>query len=268
MKFFRLIFFILPTIALSLEMQPWFGNTYELSFLGKYAYSRFSSVDSSIPPLANTSNDHLLHFNLEFPVSSALDIDTDLEFTDTPRQSFSFRSYALQTRYLIWDDIVGDILSVDVGANARITSKRSVHDISCPYGNIFDLEGSFALGKEFDQSSWKVRIWGFGALGIANKGSPWIRGALSLEGNISECNKWALYTHAIHGYGRKTIVYIDHFDGYGPMREKNIDIGLKIGHRFNAWGTLSLEYRRRVYAKRCPEGVNTFAIMYLLPFSF
>lgn len=268
MKPFYFYLFVLPTFVFSLEMQPWFGNTYEFSFLSKYAYSRFSKVNSAIPPLANTSNDHLLHFNLEYPITPSIDLDTDLEFIDTPRQSFSYRSYALQSRFLISDDLVGDAVSFDLGVNARLTSERSLHDISTPYHGNFGMEGSFALGKQFDQNTWKFRTWGFGAVGMANKGAPWIRGCLSLEGNINETNKWALYAHAVHGYGRKTIVNINHFHGYANIREKNIDLAIKIGHRFDAWGTLSLEYRRRVYARRCPENVNTFAIMYVLPFSF
>ncbi len=264
--FYFLIF--LPSLIVSLEMQPWFGNPYEFSFLSKYAYSRFSEVNSAIPPLANTSNDHLLHFNFEYPPSPNIDLDTDLEFIDTPRQSFSYRTFALQSRFLLSDDLVGDTVSFYLGANARLTSKRSLHDISTPYHGDIGVEGSFAIGKQFDQGNWKVRPWGFGAFGMSNRGSPWIRGCLSLEGNINESGKWAIYAHAMHGYGRKTVVNIDHFHGYGSIREKNIDLGIKIGHRFDVWGTLSLEYRRRVYAKRCPENVNTFAIMYLLPFSF
>lgn len=266
--FYYLLLLISPSLLLSLEMQPWFGNTYEFSFLSKYAYSRFSKVNSAVPPLANTSNDHLLHFNLEYPATASIDLDTDLEFIDTPRQSFSYRSYALQTRFLFSDDLVGDAVSFNLGANVRLTSKRSLHDISTPYHGDVGLEGSFALGKEFDQNSWRFRTWGFGAVGISNRGAPWIRGCFSLEGNINETNKWAFYIHGLHGYGRKTVVFINHFNGYGSIREKNIDLEFKIGHRFDAWGTLSLEYRRRVYAKRCPENVNTFAIMYLLPFSF
>lgn len=267
--FLYLLLPIFPIFAFVIEYQPWFGNVYEFNFLSRYAYSYFSSVASSLRPLGKTSNDHLLYFDLEFPVSSVCSIDADIEFTDTPRQSFSFRSLALQGRYLFYDDIVGDKVSLALGGNIRYTSSTSLKDISCPYYANCDFEGTVAIGKEFfNTDTWRVRAWGVGGIGIGNRGSPFFLGIFSLEGNVREISKWSIFAVGTHGYGPKTAINIDNFYGYGNVRERNIDIGGRFGHRFGVWGTLSFEYIRRVYAKCCPKDVNTFAINYLLPFSF
>lgn len=270
MKFIlRLILLLFPVFAFVIEYQPWFGNVYEFNLLSRYSYSYFSSVDSAFPPLAETSHDHLFYFDLEFSPSSTLSIDTDIEFTETPRQSFGFRSFALQGRYLFFDDNIGDKVSLALGGNIRYTSSISLKDISCPYYANCDFEGTVAIGKEFyKEDFWRVRIWGTGGIGIGNRGSPFFLGIVALEGNIHEVNKWSIFAIGTHGYGRKTVIDIDDFYGYANIREKNVDIAGRYGHRFGVWGTLSFEYRRRVYAKCCPEGVNSFAINYLLPFSF
>jgi hypothetical protein len=268
MKKIALFFLFLPLTIFVIEHQPWFGNIYEFNLLSRYTYSYYSSVDSSKKPLGYTSHDHLVYFGLEFPTSSVCSIDGDIEFTDTPRQSFSFRSTALQGRYLIYDDIIGDKLSMAIGGNLRFTSSRSLKDVSTPYYANCDFEATLALGKEFESESFRSRLWGVGCVGLANKGSPWVSALISLEGNSKEVHKGSIFLAATHGYGRKTVVNINHFYGYGNIRVKNLDLGARYGHRFGVWGTLSVEYVRRLYAKRCPKEVNFFSICYLLPFSF
>ena len=264
-----LILFFFPVFVFVIEYQPWFGNIYEFNLLSRYAYSNFSSIDSAISPLKKRSNNHLVYLGLEFPVSPEFSIDGDIEFVDTSKQPFCFSSIALQARYLIYDDIIGDKVSLALGGNLRFTSSRSLRDVAIPYQGNCDLEATIAIGKEFDQfESWKFRMWGFGGIGISNRGSPWLFGLMSVEGSFPKSNKWSLFLLSTHGYGHGTVIDINNFYGYGNIREKNVDIGGKLGHRFGVWGTLSIEYKHRLYGKHCPKDEMTFSINYLLPFSF
>ncbi|MGD2168948.1 MAG: hypothetical protein PVI40_01740 [Chlamydiota bacterium] len=270
--FFRGSIFFLLLIHLSLsglERQPWFGDVFEFHFLSGYTYSRFRKVEGAIDQLTRASNDHLLFADLELSPSPHLSIDSEIEFTDTPRQSFSFRSYALQGRYLWLDDIVGDPITLATGLNGRFTSSRSLKDVSSPYHGNVDFEANVAIGKEFDQGGyWRFRIWGMGVIGLANKGSPWFEGLLAIEGNYDDDHKWGLFLDGGHGYGRKTQIDISNFYGYGRVRYKYIDITGRYGVRLGVWGTLRFEYTRRLLAKLYPEKVNFFTVSYLLPFSF
>jgi len=261
--------FFLPLSLFALEMQPWFGDVYEFHLLSGYSYSRYTKVDSAIDQLTSASNDHLLFFDLEFSFSPQWSIDFDLEFTDTPRQSFSYRSSAVQARYLWLDDIIGDVISLATGFSIRNTSSRSLKDVSCPYEGNFDFEANLSFGKEFDTFQfWRYRFWGYGAIGLANRGSPWFRGIASFETNYRDLHKFGAFIIGNHGYGRKDTVNIANFYGYARIREKYLDLAFRYGYRVGVWGTLRLEYKRRVLAKRCPENVNTFMISFLLPFSF
>ncbi|MBS0625012.1 MAG: hypothetical protein JSS32_03070 [Verrucomicrobia bacterium] len=267
-KLRALLFALVPLAGFSIEVQPWFGDVYEFHFLGRYAYSFFDRIQNGFPQLTSQFNSHVAYLGLDFSPSPEWSIDYDLQLAATTQESFNFRSTAIQGRYLWFDDIVGDPISLATGFNTRFTNSASLHDVSCPYHSNADFEVNFSLGKEFDASeSWRFRAWGFGAVGHGIRGSPWVRAIVSLESNIDDEHKFALYAEGINGYGRHTRVNIDHFNGYAKMRNKSIDIGFRYGYRIGVWGTLRAEYIRRVLAKSCPQVVNTVMISYLLPFS-
>lgn len=252
----------------ALEVQPWFGDVYEFHLLTNYSYSWFNSVQNSSPPFHRFFQTNLAYLGLDFSPSPVWSIDTDLQLAESSAVPFTFRSFALQARYLWLDDIVGDPVSFATGGSIRVTGSEALTDVSCPsHGNV-DFEVNFSLGKELDASdTWRFRTWCFGAVGQANRGSPWVRAIVALEMNIDDIHKWALFAEGINGYGGHTRVNVDHFFGYGKIREKAIDLNLRYGRGLGVWGTLRFGYSYRVLAKSAPERVNTFFVSYLLPFS-
>ena len=167
---------LLASALPALEVQPWFCDVYEFDFTTSYAYSRFHTVQGGVPQLTSPFNVNLLQLGLEFSPSPEWSLDGEIQLADTSAAHFNFRSGAFQARYLWLDDIVGDSISLDTGASIRATSSTSLHDVSCPsHGNV-DFELNFSLGKELDVSdTWRWRLWGFGAVGHANRGAPWVR---------------------------------------------------------------------------------------------
>jgi len=259
---------LFPAAAAAIEMQPWFGDVYEFHFLQSYSYSWFYTVQGSRPHYDQFFHTNLLYSGLEFSPSPVWDIDTDLQFAESKATSFNFRSLAVQVRYLWLDDIIGDPISFATGASARLTSTNSLKDVSCPSHGNMDFELNFSLGKEFDAAyTWRFRAWMFGAVGHANRGAPWVRAVASFEMNREDIHKWAVYAAGINGYGRHTHIDVDHFFGYARVREKAIDLGIRYGYGMGVWGTLRVDYLRRVLAKAAPQNVNTFVIGWLLPFS-
>ncbi len=259
----------MPLACGALEMQPWFCDIYEFHFVGSYAYSHFKTVQGARPQLREPFNANVLSLGLEFCPSPEWSIETDLQFADTSAMSFNFRTFALQGRYLWCDDIVGDPVSFATGFSTRITSTRALRDVSCSAHANCDFEVNFSLGKEFDANeSWRWRLWGFGALGHGNRGSPWVRALIMGETNINDVHRWALYAIASNGYGRHSHLDPYHFFGYAKIRQKSIDLGIRYGFRTGVWGSWRFEYQRRILAKACPQSVNTAIVSYLLPFSF
>lgn len=266
--FFLLVLFF-SNLIYSLEKSPWFGDVFEFHFLSKYTYSHYSKVNGALIPLEKPSNDHLLHFDLSFSPTPQWSIDSDLEFIKTTRHEFNFSTVAFQARYLVKDDVIGDPVSLCIGANFRVVSSESLRDVSVLYHANVDFEGNAALGKEFSNAEyWRFRFWAYASGGIANRGSPWVRGEASIEGNLQEKKKWAVFLAATQGFGREEKINIYDFYGYGSARQRNLDVGLRYGNRLGVWGTFSFEYKRRIVAELCPENVNFFSISYLLPFCF
>ena len=260
---------MLAVSGVALEHQPWFGDVFQFHFLGDYTYSRFPSFQNGYPKLQQPFNSHVIYLGLDFSPSPIWSVDFDIQLADTTKTPFSFRTIAAQGRYLWMDDIIGDPISLVTGVSGRFTTSKNLKDISCPsHGNV-DIELNVSLGKEFEASNnWLFRTWFYGALGHANRGSPWVRGILSLETNIDDSHKIALFAEGINGYGRHARVDINRFYGYAKVREKAVDVGIRYGYTIGVWGTLRAEYSRRVLAKSAPQYVNFYSVSYLLPFSF
>lgn len=262
------LFALIPLVGAALEVQPWFGDCLEFHFLGSYAYSYFNKVQNGRPQLTSTFESNVGYLGLDFSPTPEWSVDLDLQVAKTTEQHFNFRSAAVQARYLWLDDIIGDPISFATGVNARFTNTDSLHDVSCPYHSNFDFEANFSLGKEFDLSDfWAWRLWGFGCMGQGIKGSLWVRAIVGLETNYDDRHKLAFFGEGSNGYARHTTVFIDDFDGYAKIRQKSIDVGARYGYQMGVWGTLRVEYARRVLAKSCPQVVNNFVVSYLLPFS-
>ncbi|HRW58958.1 MAG TPA: hypothetical protein P5048_05030 [Chlamydiales bacterium] len=269
MKKFLLSLVFVPFMLFSLEEQPWFGNVYEFFLLSEYSYSRFKEIDRASPQLTKPQNVHNLYFDLAFSPSSAWNMDLELQCFATPFQDFNFSTTAFQLRYLWKDDVIGDPVSFSTGASLRIVTDQTVKDPDTLMHGEVEFEVNAAMGKEFDfKQAWRQRIWLYGALGQANKGRLFLKGVLSLEGNIHEKHKWALFARANRGYGTERTIDPNHFSGYGKVHYKKVDLGIRYGYRIESVGTLRLEYQRRILNVLTPKDVNRFTIGFLLPFSF
>jgi hypothetical protein len=268
-KWFFSLLLSFPFVVQTLEVQPWFGGVYEFHFLSGYTYDYYRQVQGAVPPLRATSNDHHLFFDLDYHATPYWDFDIDLHFLNSPRKSFGFETSGVQFRYLWMDDIVGDPITLVTGLLTRYVSDSSLRDVSSPYHGPFEFVANIALGNEFvDNEEWRARLWLFGALGQATIGSPWLQGIFGFDTNVHETHKLSIYVDAMQGFGTRQTIDINHFHGYGRVRQKSIDLGFRYGYQLGVWGTLKFTYQRRVLAKLCPKNVNSFEFAYLLPFSF
>ncbi len=259
---------VAPVIVSSLETRPWFDSVCEFSFATEYTYSRYHHVQDASVQLTHPSNDQLLRLNLGFTPSEIWDIQAEIEFVDTPRQRFSYRSAAIQARILWFNDIVGDPVSWTTGLNIREVSDKSLSDVSCPYHAMVDFELTTAIGKEWSKGpDWTSRTWGNIGLGTANEGSPWLRGLWVFQKNWSNRHRAIVFAHGYFGFGTKQRVNVDHFNGWAKFHHQSIDLGLGYQYHFDLWGDITLSYARRIYAHSFPEHVNFFTIAYEVPFS-
>jgi hypothetical protein len=144
----------------------------------------------------------------------------------------------------------------------------SLRDISCPYHSYANFELNSAIGKEWEQwDKWIARTYGLVGVGMASRGFPWIRTLLVGEGNYQDRFQGQFFVLGYFGTGDRRKVNINHFNGYAFIKHRSIDLGVNLRYLFDLWGSISLEYMYRVYARSYPEHVNSIMISYRLPFS-
>ncbi|MBI2743110.1 MAG: hypothetical protein HYX48_04255 [Chlamydiales bacterium] len=267
-KSLLLLSILLPQALTALPKKPWLGNVYEFFLDTSYTFSFYRRVANGEPGTHHSSNDNQFFVGLGFTPSEYYDLAVEAEVSDTTRQSWNVRSAAIQGRYLWLDDILGDPLSLTTGVSIRGVHHSSLKDISCPYSGEANFELNMSLGKEWSRGPfWNLRTFGYGAVGIANRGSPWTQFLAVLETNHLDKYRFNLFARGDFGFGNKNFVNVNHFLGYGSIHHQSVDIGAGYRRMFDLWGSLTFEYAHRVYAHAYPQGTNFFTLWYHLPFS-
>lgn len=257
----------IPALLSSFQEAPWFDDLYQFHLGTNFAYSHYTKVEGAVKPLKSPSNDYLVGFDTGVSPFPSVDIQFEVQFAETPRQSLGWRSCAMQGRYLWMDDALGDPVSLTSGISVRGVSSHSVRDVSSPFHSYFNLELNSAVGKEWVfQNSEAMHTFGLLGLGTGNRGLPWLRTygefAYHWQGHAL-----TVFTEGYFGFGQKETVNIDNFYGWGRYRHVSIDMGLKYTYTFPIWGSLSVAYDRRLYAKTFPGNWNAVLLTYTLPFS-
>lgn len=158
----------------------------------------------------------------------------------------------MTARYVWQDDIAGDPLSITTGLSFIQAFRSSVKDISSFHHGQEEGELFLSLGKEISQQfTWSSRWWSILGLGIANKGSPWIRFNLAYEKRLWDKHELKLFLHSLWGLGHKRL-HISHFHGYGSIQHQSVEIGLRYTHLLDYFGSASLEYSYCFYAHHFP----------------
>lgn len=260
------LLFSFPSVAFSLMIEPWLDDLWEFQFIPDFSYSYYPRVNHGVGHFS-PSNDQLLSLGLGATVTESLATDLEIGFAHTPRER-GFQSGAVQGRLLWLDDIIGDPISLTTGLSFRGVMHHWLSDVSCPYHGEFNAELNTAIGKEWSQDAfWYLHLFGFGALGMANRGLPWARASLFFEVNQQDRQQWEFSAESYFGFGVRQEVFVNHFHGYGSIHHQCIDLGFAYSYLFDFWGKLSVGYKYRVFAHSFPEHMQTFILRYQLPFS-
>jgi hypothetical protein len=258
---------VLPQALGALPQEPWLGDPYQFFLDASYTFSYWRRVADAVQGPHHRSNDNNIFLGLGFTGLDTWDADLEVEFAKTTELAFNWQSIAGQFRYLWFNDVVGDSVSLTTGLSMRGVHHRNLKDISCPYAAEFNTELHVAVGKEHSCGPlWCYRGWGLWAVGIANRGAPWTRYLAVFEVNREDKHQFDLFSRGDFGFGNKHKINIDHFNGYASIHTQNIEVGAGYRYLFEIWGELRFEYARRVYAKAAPSGINYFTIWYHLPF--
>ncbi len=248
------------------QLAPWFESCLELYPYASYQLQQYDTVQTKFGSVPRGTVDHFLRLGIySFYEVYAAELET--AFAQTKSNPFGFESAKLTLRYRWSDDLVGDFLSIVFGASYIQTVTERRDDISSfHHGNV---EGEFFVtaGKEFSyRSFWCSRYWGLASFGIADKGSPWIRGRIQYDYNQFDVHRYGIFLQTLVGLGSDKLDLDEPFRGYGPIQHRSIEIGAEYRYNSFCFGILTLEYKRRLFARSFPEDVNLFKLTYTYPF--
>lgn len=267
MKIYTLLLVCITALAWGFDQRPWIGEPYLLEFRPSFTLSYFPSV-------ANANRSHFsswnedLNLNLGVATMSNYDIQLEIDAFNSRMRSFNVESVGAQIRKLLLDDVEGDLLSWIVGFNYKVVPHHRLKDVAMPYHYVSNFEFVSSIGKEFSrESEWIYRIYTFMSFGIANKGSPWIKADLYVEGLIQAKHEWDLFLNSYFGFGEKNTIDIDQFDGYYNTAHHSLDLGAGYRYHFDVYGSLGVNGLYRLYAHAYPRHLFAITIDYRFPFS-
>lgn len=253
----------------ALEKGPWLREPWYFCAGTDLGYSYFTNVNQGYNPERYHSNNVLFDLFAILPFFPLWEGEVEIEFWQTSKRSFGWESLAGQLRYAFWDELSGDPCSFTIGGVIRGLPASRLRDVATPYHNLWNFELTGAVGKEASRGGeWIVHTYLFGAIGQANKGSPWVRALFDLRGKVFSCFELGGFIAGYFGLGRETLVDVNNFQSYARIAHRNLDVGGEVALDFATYGRVSFEYAARVYARSFPANYESFIGRYEFSFSF
>lgn len=252
----------IPFMGWTTQLDPWFGNPYELKWRNSFAYQTYKYVDKDGSLMRHCSDDYFLYTSLSTFLEDDYGIEAEVLLADTRKHYFSFDSAKITGRYFIYDDVAGDPISLVVGASVIQAVAISLHDMSSFHHGKLEGELHLSFGREVACGlNWDFRWWVLGAIGSADVGRPWWRAKLTCEQRLSECQELAIFVNILEGLGSKSLDSC-HFRGYGNIRHKSVDVGFIYTYSIDFVGQIHLKYLNRIYARNFPAHANVVALSF------
>lgn len=262
---YSLIIFLLPMMGWTVEYQPWIGNYLEFEWRSALRYQYIHDLSSRSHLESYLSNDWFASTGLSFAAKPNFSLDVEGVAAWTRKQHGAIDQIRLNGRYVWLDDIAGDPVSLTTGASFIQSFSWSLKDISSFHHGRSEAELFFSVGKEWAKGeAWLSRLWAMGALGAAERGSPWLRFHIAYAARLCCHHEFEVFTRTLWGLGHKPLCR-HHFHGYGPIQHQSMDIGFRYHYLIDFFGSLSIEYANRVYARNFPLATHQIqlSVLYL-----
>lgn len=253
------LFFLNPWIEAT-QQQPWFGELYEFEWRQSLTYQSYSKINKNSAAISYPENALFLNGGLSFTVSPEINVEFEATQAKTHRNQGLLDNFRLSARYRLLDDIAGDAISLVAGLTFTQAFKRSLFDKSSFHHGREEAEFFLSIGREQQvEAEWQSRWWTLVALGVADRGTIWTRTRVNYDYKVGESGYFQLFAHALAGWGKHDIS-LNHFRGYGLVRHRSIDLGLRYTYEKLYFGCAYIEYMQRVYARNFPDQTHSLRL--------
>ncbi len=258
------LFLLIPFVCQATDLKPWFGNDYETEVRATLLYQNYNKIDTPVHHHTKSANDLFATLSAAYPFRRFCG-EFEITGAHTRHQKSGWDNTRLTGRYQ-WAETP---LSAVAGLTFTLPCRQSLEDISSFHNGYFETEATLAYGQKFGgcpcTNDYFFRWWNVLGVGIADMGSAWIRGDAAFEFNFDDVHQIRGLVNTLWGMGNQSL-RPHRFKGYGNINHKSVDVGARYGYCMGYWGTVSVQYARRMYAYNFPSHTNLVLFEYYLPF--
>jgi hypothetical protein len=262
------IFLIFPVFCMAADLKPWYGGDYELEIRSILLYQNYDGIAAPHHRFRkHTANDVFFTFSVAYPFQRYYG-EFEASLAHTQHQNYRWDCFRVTGLYKWLNEIEGDPFSLVMGLTIIEPFSRAVHDISSFHHGHIEGEAHLSFGKKYGcpcPKDWKFRWWDVISYGVAEEGSPWLREDAAFEHNIYDVHCLRYFLNTLWGFGKNNLPE-RHFRGYGSIKHRSVDLGIRYSYIFGCDAQLSLQYARRVYAYNFPKNANLVLFEFYFPF--
>lgn len=264
----KLLFALLLFSSLSAtEEAPWIDHVLEPILTLRGTCQEFASLRCHRKNIRYPGKGYLFEAELLIAPDKDYDLQAEIRFARTHAHGFALDQVKETGRYIFLDDAEGDSFSLSVGLSFAQVLKIALKDRSQIHHGEFEAEIHGAIGKEWSEDGYRTaRIWGLGAVGIATRGNPWLRGLFATEYIYCFHHIFRGEIEVAGGFGKKSPCQC-HFRGYGNVAYRLCDAKLKYGYLNEDGAIFSIELLQRVFASNAPRSLKEVRLEFVYPFS-
>lgn len=266
MKSVVVAFCLLAVVAVdAVDYKPWFGRVFEVNTRADIIMQAYNHVDAHHSSGKRNEFDTFFDLSASMAVWETIAAELEVIALQSRHQSFGMDAIRFTGRYLWMNDVIGDPFSITTGVTLSAIFPPARKNIATFDHGGFAGEAHVAVGREVScMQFWTSRLWGVFAVGLADVGSPWLRGNIAWEHNWWDRHRVELFADTIWGFGGDNLNLYD-FDGYGSVQYQAVDLGVRYGYQWDNGLRLSLGYAYRVYGRNSPVNVNFALVRFDLP---
>lgn len=264
----KILFALLLASSLAAtEEAPWIDHVLAPIFTLSGAYQQFTFLRCEGKNVRYPGKSYLLDGSLLFAPDKDYDLQLELRLARTHAHGLAIDQFKQTARYMFFDDAEGDDYSLSAGLSLSEVPKIALRDRSQIHHGEFEAEVHGAIGKEWSEEGERIgRIWCLGGIGVANRGSPWLRGLFAAEYSLCFHHLFRGMLEAEGGFGGRSPCQC-HFRGYGRVGYRVLDAKLSYGYQNDDGAIFLIEVVQRVFAVNAQNNLKQVRLEVVYPFS-
>lgn len=263
--------FSLASPLLGTQYKPWFGKVHQVEARVTGTFEHYDEFIHSWILEQIKSHNSLTTLSLNVTPYERWNAEIEMCFVRSFMRTFCFDSLKATGRYLIFNDLRGDYVSLTAGLSLTQAFGKAVEDPATYHHGKLAAALHSALGKEFVLNDcYKTRIWGVAGYGKADENDPWWWWEADWEGIYKNKHKLRAFFYYQQGLGDSLSHYKTRFPPQviGQTNYNFREFGGRYTIVLARRMEISLEYAHRRAQHFGFSNVHIYRVELYAPFSY